>query len=50
MNQNNNHINKRIEILDNEIQKLEKRLAAMIWERRKYLQFSEDSTKLKEIR
>ena len=43
MNQNNNHINKRIEILDNEIQKLEKRLAAMIWERKKYMQFSDDS-------
>jgi hypothetical protein len=40
MNQNNYHINKRIEILDNEIQKLEKRLAAMIWERKKYIQFS----------
>ena len=43
MNQNNNHINKRIEILDNEIQKLEKRLAAMVWERKKYIQFSDDS-------
>ena len=43
MNQNNNHINKRIEILDIEIQKLEKRLAAMIWERKKYMEFSDDS-------
>ena len=41
MNQNLNKINKRIEILDTEIQKLEKRLAAKIWERNKYKQFSD---------
>tara|TARA_Y100000590_G_scaffold469479_1_gene657281 strand:- start:2901 stop:3035 length:135 start_codon:yes stop_codon:yes gene_type:complete len=40
MNQNVNNINKRIEMLDIEIQKLEKRLAAKIWERKKYKQFS----------
>ena len=40
MNQNVNNINKRIEMLDIEIQKLEKRLAAKIWERKKYTQFS----------
>ena len=41
MNQNVNNINKRIEMLDTEIQKLEKRLAAKIWERKKYEQFSD---------
>ena len=40
MNNNTNIINKRIETLDTEIQKLEKRLAAMVWERKKYMQFS----------
>ena len=43
MNQNVNNINKRIEMLDTEIQKLEKRLAAKIWERKKYEQFSDIS-------
>ena len=37
---NNDNINKHIEILDVKIQKLEKRLAAMMWERKKYIQFS----------
>ena len=32
-------------ILDTEIQKLEQRLAAKNWERKKYLQFSEDERK-----
>ena len=32
----------RIKELDTEIQKLEQRLAAKNWERKKYLQFSED--------
>ena len=35
MDQNINNINKHIEMLDTEIQKLEKRLAAKIWERKK---------------
>ena len=38
-----NKIAKRIESLDDEIQKLEKRLSEMNWERKKYLQFSENS-------
>ena len=50
MNQNVNNINKRIEMLDVEIQKLEKRLAEKIWERKKYMQFSDidisNSTKI----
>ena len=33
----------RIKELDTEIQKLEKQLAAMIWERKKYLQFSDNN-------
>ena len=37
---NNNNINKHIQTLNVEIQKLEKRLAAMVWERKKYIQFS----------
>tara|TARA_B100000315_G_scaffold148649_1_gene137485 strand:- start:481 stop:645 length:165 start_codon:yes stop_codon:yes gene_type:complete len=32
----------RIKELDTEIQKLEQRLAAKNWERKKYLQFSDD--------
>ena len=39
MNQNINNISKRIETLDAEIQKLEKRLAEKNWERKKYIQF-----------
>ena len=35
-----NNINIRIKELDTEIHKLELRLAAMMWERKKYLQFS----------
>ena len=35
----------RIKELDTEIQKLEQRLAAKNWERKKYLQFSEDAGK-----
>ena len=42
MNHNTININKRIETLNTEIQKLEKRLAAMTWERKKYMQFAED--------
>ena len=41
MNQNMNNISKRIEVLDTEIQKLEKRLAEKNWERKKYMQFSD---------
>tara|TARA_B100000959_G_C14755597_1_gene531083 strand:- start:390 stop:542 length:153 start_codon:yes stop_codon:yes gene_type:complete len=41
MNQNINNISKRIEVLDIEIQKLEKRLAEKNWERKKYMQFSD---------
>ena len=41
MNQNINNISKRIEALDTEIQKLEKRLAEKNWERKKYMQFSD---------
>jgi len=41
MNQNMNNISKRIEALDTEIQKLEKRLAEKNWERKKYMQFSD---------
>ena len=36
------NITMRIKELDTEIQKLEQRLAAKNWERKKYLQFSED--------
>jgi hypothetical protein len=36
-----NNISKRIEALDTEIQKLEKRLAEKNWERKKYMQFSD---------
>ena len=36
------NINMRIKELDTEIQKLEQSLAAKNWERKKYLQFSED--------
>jgi len=50
MNQKINNISKRIETLDTEIQKLEKRLAEKIWERKKYVQFSDidisNSTKI----
>ena len=42
MNLHANNIEKRIESLDAEIQKLEKRLSEMHWERKKYLQFSEN--------
>ena len=34
------NINRRLEELDTEINKLEQRLAAMNWERKKYLQFA----------
>ena len=36
------NINRRIKELDAEIQKLELRLSAMNWERKKYLQFSDN--------
>ena len=36
------NITMRIKELDTEIQKLEQRLAAKNWERKKYLQFSKD--------
>jgi len=36
------NINIRIKELNTEIQRLEKRLAAMIWERNKYEQFSDN--------
>ena len=39
------NITMRIKELDTEIQKLELRLAAKNWERKKYLQFSEDERK-----
>ena len=39
------NITMRIKELDTEIQKLEQRLAAKNWERKKYLQFSEDDSK-----
>ena len=42
MNLKVKNINMRIKELDTEIHKLEQRLAAMNWERKKYLQFSED--------
>ena len=38
-----NNINVRIKELDTEIQGLENKLAAKIWERKKYMQFSDDS-------
>ena len=39
------NITNRIEELDTEILKLEQRLAAMNWERKKYLQFSNNQKK-----
>ena len=39
------NITNRIKELDTEIFKLEKRLAAMNWERKKYLQFSNNQKK-----
>ena len=39
----NNNINVRIKELDTEIQSLENKLAAKIWERKKYVQFSRDN-------
>ena len=41
-----NNINIRIKELDTEIHKLEQRLAAMNWERKKYLQFSSNQHEL----
>ena len=38
-----NNINVRIKELDTEIQGLENKLAAKIWERKKYVQFSRDN-------
>ena len=38
-----NNINVRIKELDTEIQSLENKLAAKIWERKKYVQFSRDN-------
>ena len=42
MNLKVKNINMRIKELDTEIHKLEQRLAAMNWERKKYLQFSDN--------
>ena len=42
MNLKVKNINKRINELDTEIQRLEQRLAATIWERKKYLEFSDN--------
>ena len=39
----NNKINVRIKELDTEIQGLENKLAAKVWERKKYVQFSRDN-------
>ncbi len=38
-----NNINVRIKELDTEIHRLENKLAAKIWERKKYVQFSRDN-------
>ena len=43
MNLKVKNINKRIKELDTEIQRLEQRLSATIWERKKYLEFSENT-------
>ena len=45
MNLKVTNITNRIKELDTEIFKLEKRLAAMNWERKKYLQFSNNQKK-----
>ena len=42
MNYKVNNITIRIKELDTEIQKLEQRLSAKNWERKKYIQFSEE--------
>ena len=42
MNQKVKNITLRIKQLDTEIHKLEQRLLAMNWERKKYLQFSDN--------
>ena len=39
------NINKRIKELNEEIDKLEQQLAAMNWERKKYVQFSDNEPK-----
>jgi len=39
------NINIRIKELDTEIQELEQRLASIMWERKKYLQFSDNQIK-----
>jgi len=38
-----NNINVRIKELDTEIHRLENKLAAKVWERKKYVQFSRDN-------
>ena len=45
MNLKLKNISTRINELDTEIQKLEQRLAAMNWERKKYIQFSDNYKK-----
>ena len=40
------NINKRINELNSEIDKLEQQLAAMNWERKKYLQFSDNESEI----
>ena len=40
------NINRRLEELDTEINKLEQRLAAMNWEKKKYIQFSNKQNEL----
>ena len=46
MNLKVKNINIRIKELDTEIHKLEQRLAAVNWERKKYLQFSNNQRQL----
>ena len=43
MNLQVENITIRIKELDSEIQRLEKRLSAMVWERKKYKQFSDQA-------
>ena len=42
MNLKDRNINRRITELNTEIQNLEQRLAAKVWERKKYIQFSDN--------
>ena len=47
MNLKVKNINKRINELDTEIQRLEQRLAATIWERKKFLEYSDNKNSKK---